>query len=128
MKRNVAVQTIDDPFVADPVREPRLRTITARPCHAETPESGPAESLTPKSVFYVRNHMSVPAVEEPEQRLTIELSEGEKKSYLKDLKGAIHQTQDRSHAAVCWKPAESYDGPRKTDKRSAVDSRRYLKC
>jgi sulfite oxidase len=84
---NVPVETIDDPFVADPVRDPRLRTLTARPCNAETPGSGLAEFLTPNDVFYVRNHMWVPVVEEPEHRLTIELSDGEERSYtMKDLK------------------------------------------
>ncbi|KFY19993.1 hypothetical protein V491_04067, partial [Pseudogymnoascus sp. VKM F-3775] len=32
--------TIPDPFVADPERDPRLRTLTARPRNAETPPEG----------------------------------------------------------------------------------------
>lgn len=84
---NVPVDTIDDPFVADPIRDPRLRTLTSRPCNAETPESCLAKFLTPNDVFFVRNHMWVPVVEEPEHRLIIELSNGEEKSYtMKDLK------------------------------------------
>lgn len=80
-------ESIEDPFVADPVRDSRLRKLTARPCNAETPGSGLAEFLTPNELFYVRNHMWVPVVEEPEHRLTIELSDGEERSYtMRDLK------------------------------------------
>jgi sulfite oxidase len=81
------LESIEDPFVADPIRDSRLHTLTARPCNAETPGNGLADFLTPNELFYVRNHMWVPVVEEPEHRLTIELSDGEERSYtMKDLK------------------------------------------
>jgi sulfite oxidase len=84
---HVPTEAIDDPFSNDPKRDPRLRTITARPCNAESPGEGLASFLTPNGLFYVRNHMWVPVVEEPEHRLTIELSDGEEKSYtMKELK------------------------------------------
>lgn len=84
---HLPAESIEDPFLADPNRDPRLRTLTARPCNAETPGSGLTEFLTPNEMFYVRNHMWVPVVEEPEHRLTIELSDGEEKSYtMKELK------------------------------------------
>jgi sulfite oxidase len=83
----VPVEAIEDPFSEDPTRDPRLRILTARPCNAETPSEGLSEFLTPNSLFYVRNHMWVPVVEEPEHRLTIELPDGEEKSYsMQELK------------------------------------------
>jgi sulfite oxidase len=83
----VPVEDIEDPFSDDPTRDPRLRTLTARPCNAETPGEGLSEFLTPNGLFYVRNHMWVPVVEEPEHCLTIELPDGEEKSYsMQELK------------------------------------------
>jgi sulfite oxidase len=83
----VPVEAIDDPFASDPKRDSRLRIITPRPCNAETPGEGLTDFLTPNGLFYVRNHMWVPVVEEPEHRLTIELSDGEERSYtMKELK------------------------------------------
>ncbi|KUJ08801.1 uncharacterized protein LY89DRAFT_568021, partial [Mollisia scopiformis] len=80
-------EAIDDPFTTDPARHPELRTLTAKPCNAETPGKGLAEFLTPNEMFYVRNHMWVPVVEDGKHELTIELPDGEEKSYtLKDLK------------------------------------------
>jgi sulfite oxidase len=83
----VPADAIEDPFLNDPVRDPRLRILTSQPCNAETPGEGLSEFLTPNDVFYVRNHMWVPVIEEPEHRLTIELPDGEEKSYtMEDLK------------------------------------------
>ncbi|CZR54858.1 related to nitrate reductase [NADPH] [Phialocephala subalpina] len=80
-------EAIDDPFLTDPKRCPELRTLTAKPCNAETPGKGLAEFLTPNKMFYVRNHMWVPVVEEGKHELTVELPDGEEKSYtLKELK------------------------------------------
>ena len=83
----VPVDTIDDPFSNDPKRDPQLRQITARPCNAETPKEGLADFLTPNDLFYVRNHMWVPVIEEAEHLLTVELSNGDEISYtMKELK------------------------------------------
>lgn len=83
----VPVDSIEDPFIMDPTRDPRLRTLTARPRNAETPGVGLAEFLTPNGLFYVRNHMWVPVVKEPEHKITVELPDGEEKTYtMKDLK------------------------------------------
>jgi sulfite oxidase len=80
-------EAIEDPFVTDPKRDPKLRTITAKPCNAETPGSDLADFLTPNETFYVRNHMWVPVVKEPEHHLTIETPDGEEKTYsMDDLK------------------------------------------
>lgn len=80
-------EAVEDPFVNDPPRDPRLRTLTARPCNAETPGAGLADFLTPNDMFYVRNHMWVPVVNEPEHHLTIELGDGEERTYsIEELK------------------------------------------
>ncbi|KAI1487381.1 Oxidoreductase, molybdopterin-binding domain-containing protein [Biscogniauxia mediterranea] len=76
---------IKDPFVADPVRDRRLRKLTEKPCNAETPADELANSfLTPNDVFYVRNHMWVPAVEATEadsHGITVELPDGDIRTY-----------------------------------------------
>jgi len=80
-------QAIDNPFATDPVRDERLITLTACPRNAETPAEVLSDFLTPNGLFYVRNHMWVPVVDEPKHNLTIELPSGEEKSYtLADLK------------------------------------------
>ncbi|RYO80688.1 hypothetical protein DL766_008815 [Monosporascus sp. MC13-8B] len=89
---------VEDPFETDPERDGRLRVITQKPCNAETPANELAESfLTPNEVFYVRNHMWVPVVEEAradDHTITIELPNGDVKSYtLRDLKARFkHHT------------------------------------
>ncbi|KAI0100003.1 Oxidoreductase, molybdopterin-binding domain-containing protein [Hypoxylon sp. NC0597] len=87
---------IEDPFESDPVRDPRLKKHTEKPCNAETPGEELAESfLTPNEVFYVRNHMWVPVVEESEaedHNITVELPDGDSKTYsIKDLKTRFKQ-------------------------------------
>ncbi|KAI1440531.1 Oxidoreductase, molybdopterin-binding domain-containing protein [Annulohypoxylon stygium] len=87
---------IEDPFMLDPARDVRLKKLTAKPCNAETPGQELAESfLTPNQVFYVRNHMWVPVVEDAEadeHNITIELPDGDIKTYsIKDLKARFKQ-------------------------------------
>ncbi|KAI0827521.1 Oxidoreductase, molybdopterin-binding domain-containing protein [Hypoxylon sp. FL0890] len=87
---------IEDPFESDPVRDPRLKMHTEKPCNAETPGEVLAESfLTPNEVFYVRNHMWVPVVEESEaddHNITVELPDGDSRTYsIKDLKTRFKQ-------------------------------------
>ncbi|KAI1098390.1 Oxidoreductase, molybdopterin-binding domain-containing protein [Jackrogersella minutella] len=87
---------IEDPFKLDPVRDARLMKLTAKPCNAETPAQELAKSfLTPNDVFYVRNHMWVPVVEEVEaehHNITIELPDGDSRTYsIKDLKTRFEQ-------------------------------------
>lgn len=86
-----AAETIEDPFVDDPIRDPRLITHTAKPRNAEPPNDELDRSFrTPNELFYVRHHMWVPVVEEAkadEHLLTIELPDGDTKQYtLEDLK------------------------------------------
>ncbi|KAL2132681.1 hypothetical protein VTI74DRAFT_3520 [Chaetomium olivicolor] len=81
--------TVEDPFVNDPVRDPRLITHTAKPRNAEPPNEELDRTFrTPNELFYVRHHMWVPTVEEAGKHvLTIELPDGDVKQYtLDDLK------------------------------------------
>lgn len=83
--------SIQDPFASDPPRDPRLLTHTAKPCNAEPPNQSLTDSfLTPNELFYKRNHMWVPAVDDTQldqHTLTVELPGGDTKSYtLHDLK------------------------------------------
>ncbi|OTB02708.1 hypothetical protein M426DRAFT_74475 [Hypoxylon sp. CI-4A] len=87
---------IEDPFAADPARDSRLMKLTEKPCNAETPGNELAESfLTPNDVFYVRNHMWVPVVEDADadnHTITVELPDGDSKTYtIKDLKSRFKQ-------------------------------------
>ena len=89
-------EAIEDPFETDPQRDSRLRVITQKPCNAETRGDELANSfLTPNEVFYVRNHMWVPVVDEAEadqHNIRIELPNGDIKNYtLGDLKARFRQ-------------------------------------
>ncbi|TPX15274.1 uncharacterized protein E0L32_004551 [Thyridium curvatum] len=87
-------ESIEDPFAQDPARDPRLLTLTQKPRNAEPPGQELARDfLTPNELFYVRNHMWVPVVDEEEKAgtsafaLTIELPDGETKKYsMRDLR------------------------------------------
>ncbi|KAK4172078.1 mitochondrial sulfite oxidase [Triangularia setosa] len=80
-----AAESIEDPFVDDPVRDPRLITHTVKPRNAEPPnEELDRTFYTPNELFYIRHHMWVPVVEEAkadEFALTVELPDGEAKRY-----------------------------------------------
>lgn len=82
---------IQDPFEQDPVRHPSLKRHTAKPCNAEPPNQElDGDFITPNELFYVRNHMWVPVVDDDavdKHPLTIELPHGEEKTYtLEELK------------------------------------------
>ncbi|KAK4227326.1 mitochondrial sulfite oxidase [Podospora fimiseda] len=84
-------ESIEDPFINDPARDPRLITHTLKPRNAEPPNEELDRSFhTPNELFYVRHHMWVPFVEEgrvDQYALTIELPDGETKQYtLAELK------------------------------------------
>ncbi|MCJ1296408.1 hypothetical protein MMC34_007974 [Xylographa carneopallida] len=88
----VPAEAIDDPFIGDPQRDQRLRTHTDRPCNAETPASELTTFVTPNQLFYVRNHLWVPRLDESSYTLVIELIDGEEKIYtLSDLKTKFKQ-------------------------------------
>jgi len=78
---------LEDPFVSDPRRDPRLLQHTAKPCNAETPNSCLGDFVTPTEVFYTRNHLWVPQVNGQHHVLNVELPDGTEKQYtLADLK------------------------------------------
>ncbi|CZT44633.1 related to nitrate reductase [Rhynchosporium secalis] len=88
----VPAKSIKDPFMTDPVPDDRLQILTARPCNAETPGEALSDFCTPNETFYVRNHMWVPAIDEHEHRLIVELSDGTEKSYtIQELKSRFKQ-------------------------------------
>ena len=82
--------SIEDPFVNDPERDPRLIIRTAKPCNAESPEEALSTYITPCNLFYVRQHLWVPPIPrdpEKDHTLTIELPTGDEVTYsLSDLK------------------------------------------
>ncbi|KAF4120388.1 sulfite oxidase [Geosmithia morbida] len=88
--RLAVAHDIEDPFSDDPVRHPDLITRTRKPRNAESPACSIEDNfLTPNDLFYVRNHMWVPTVDQDpdDHRLTIELADGSTKSYtLRELK------------------------------------------
>ena len=60
---SAAAAAPDDPYAADPPRHPALRVITSRPFNGETPPALLGDApITPTPLFYVRNHLPVPAV------------------------------------------------------------------
>lgn len=78
----VPAEAIDDPFQFDPARDPRLKIHTARPCNAETQPSELCDDVTPNDVFYVRNHLWVPKLQQEEDHeIAIEFPNGEEKKY-----------------------------------------------
>ena len=86
-----AAGTIEDPFVHDPVRDPRLITHTEKPRNAEPPNEELDRTFrTPNELFYIRHHMWVPVVDEAkanEHLLSVELPDGETRQYtLEELK------------------------------------------
>lgn len=78
---------VEDPFVTDPSRDPRLLQHTAKPCNAETPTSCLGDFVTPNEIFYIRNHLWVPQEDEQNHVLNVELPDGTEKQYtLSDLR------------------------------------------
>ncbi|KAI4125186.1 MAG: hypothetical protein LQ338_004410 [Usnochroma carphineum] len=83
----VPVEHVDDPFKNDPKRDERLIVHSARPFNAETPEEALNSFITPDGLFYVRQHMWVPEVDDAAHKLVVELADGEEKEYsLDDIK------------------------------------------
>lgn len=88
----VPTENIEDPFVQDPKRDPRLIVHTDKPMNAEPPVSLLSTFLTPVGLFYVRNHLWVPRLVEKEHKLVIELEDGEEKEYaMSDLRENFKQ-------------------------------------
>ncbi|PNW83825.1 hypothetical protein CHLRE_04g217929v5 [Chlamydomonas reinhardtii] len=67
-----ASAALKDPYAGDPARHPVLIPRTQKPFNGETPGSLLAASpVTPTDVFFVRNHLPVPAVDTEHYRLQV---------------------------------------------------------
>lgn len=88
----VPVDDIEDPFVQDSQRDPRLIVHSDKPMNAESPTTLLSTFLTPSDIFYVRNHLWVPRIVEKEHKLVVELDDGEEKEYtMSDLRKNFKQ-------------------------------------
>ncbi|KAK5224172.1 hypothetical protein LTR47_009929 [Exophiala xenobiotica] len=84
---HVPQDSVEDPFQDDPKRHHSLKVHTERPCNAESPVEALDKFTTPLELFYVRNHLWAPKLDEKLHELTIELPNGEEKVYsLEDLR------------------------------------------
>ncbi|XP_044169226.1 sulfite oxidase-like [Acropora millepora] len=82
------VGDIKDPYANDPGRHPALKINSKKPFNAEPPPQLLTDSLiTPNDIFFVRNHLPVPDIDEKTYELEI-TGEGMKpmKLSLEDLK------------------------------------------
>ncbi|KAG2422511.1 hypothetical protein HXX76_015979 [Chlamydomonas incerta] len=67
-----ASASLKDPYAGDPARHPVLIPRTQKPFNGETPGSLlAAAAVTPTDVFFVRNHLPVPAVDTQAYRLQV---------------------------------------------------------
>lgn len=83
---------VEDPFQHDPTRDTSLIVHSERPYNAESPVGSLQPYVTPSHLFYVRNHLWVPRLEEKGYELAIELPNGEEKRYsLDDIKSNFQQ-------------------------------------
>lgn len=63
---------LDDPWIYEPKRSPRLTVRSQKPFNAESPIDALVESpVTPNDIFFVRNHLPVPLVDPRSYKLTI---------------------------------------------------------
>jgi sulfite oxidase len=60
------VASAEAQWAKEPERSPALIPLSKRPFNAETPEGVLDEYFTPNDMFFVRNHMPVPVIENPE--------------------------------------------------------------
>lgn len=69
---STAIVDLEDPYVNEPRRHPSLKPSSIKPFNAEPPVSLLGESfITPNDLFYVRNHLPVPEVDEKTYELEI---------------------------------------------------------
>ncbi len=62
----------NNPFANEPSRHPALRVNSAKPFNAEPPPQLLIDNfVTPNDLFFVRNHLPVPVVEEPKFKLEL---------------------------------------------------------
>jgi sulfite oxidase len=72
-----AAAAVGDPYAADPPRHPALVAHALKPFNAETPAALLADAyLTPNELFFVRNHLPVPVVDEAAYMLEVDAGAG----------------------------------------------------
>lgn len=78
----------NDPYGNEPVRNPILKVNSEKPFNAEPPTPLLIENFhTPSDIFYIRNHLPVPEVDEKTYRLEVDgLGVSAKSFSLEDLK------------------------------------------
>ncbi|KAG5458148.1 MAG: Oxidoreductase, molybdopterin-binding domain-containing protein [Olpidium bornovanus] len=69
----VDLEALNKLFVNEPELDPSFVVRSERPCNAEAARESLLTYLTPNKLFYVRNHLPVPAVDEAEFRLTVDV-------------------------------------------------------
>ena len=61
-----------DPYITDPPRHPALKVNTKKPFNAEPPLQLLSDNLiTPNEIFFIRNHLPVPDIDETKYELEI---------------------------------------------------------
>ena len=65
-------QDIKDPYANDPERHPALKINTKKPFNGEVPTALLGDNLvTPKELFFVRNHLPVPDIDASKYKLEV---------------------------------------------------------
>lgn len=65
LKGAMPAKKLEDPYANEPKRHPALVIRSSKPFNAETPPDLLAAALiTPVDMFYVRNHLPVPKIDE----------------------------------------------------------------
>ncbi len=65
-----------DPYSTDPERHPMLKVISPKPFNAEAPREIMIENeITPNELFFVRNHLPVPHIDQQNYKLEIVLDD-----------------------------------------------------
>lgn len=73
-KDESSIEAVDikDPYITDPPRHPALKVNTKKPFNAEPPLQLLSDNLiTPNEIFFIRNHLPVPDIDETKYELEI---------------------------------------------------------
>ena len=89
---------IADPYDDEPERDDRLRVLGARPFDSETAHEVLGSSYwTPQHLFYVRNHLPTPHIDDSEHTLTLDWGDGRTRSFsMRELREELPQTRVRA--------------------------------
>jgi sulfite oxidase len=84
VEESEVVEEVDknDPYANEPKRNPMLKVVSQKPFNAETPPPLLIESyITPNEMFYVRNHLPAPDIDEAKWFLEVIGPDGKRKCY-----------------------------------------------